>query len=94
MTKFKYILKDSLNTYISIHNTEEEIYKKLNELSKKFKDTFSTFGGGFNDSPIFEDNAVFRIPLEMQKYYNNNKFITFYFFKFDIDNNKIVELYK
>ena len=92
-TNFRYILKDNHNTYISIHNTEDEIYKELHEFSKKFNDTFSTFGGSLDGSPTFVDSAVFTIPQEMRKNYNNNKYIKFYFFKFDLNNNEIIDLY-
>ena len=92
-TNFKYILKDSHNTYISIHNTEDEVYSKLHEFSKKFNDTFSTLGGSLDGSQTFEDSAVFTIPDEMKKHYNNNQYIKFYFFKFDLNNNEMVNLY-
>jgi|TARA_R100000081_G_C4753161_1_gene135556 hypothetical protein len=97
-TNFKYILKDSHNTYISIHNTEDEVFSKLHEFSKKFKDSFSTFGPRFDyrtgeDLPTFEDSALFTIPQEMRKEYNDDKYITFYFFKFDLDTNEIIDLY-
>lgn len=92
-TNFKYILKDSHNTCISMHNTEDEVYSKLHEFSKKFNDTFSTFGGSLDGSPMYEDSAVFTIPDEMKKHYNNNQYIKFYFFKFDLNNNEMVNLY-
>lgn len=90
---FKYILKDSHNTYISIHNTEDEVYSKLHKFSKEFKDTFSTFGERLDGSPTYEDSAVFTIPEEMRKEYNNDKYITFYFFRFDLDTNERIDLY-
>lgn len=93
----KYILKDNLNTYISIHNTEDEVFDKLQQFSKKFKDGFSTFGArldAFGDSQeTLEDNAVFTIPRELKKQYNNQEYITFYFFKFDLKTNKRISLY-
>ena len=92
-TNFKYILKDSHNTYISIHNTEDEVFSKLHKFSKKFSDTFSTFGGSLDGSPTYEDSAVFRIPEEMKKQYNDSNYITFYFFKFDLDTNERIDLY-
>lgn len=33
----KYVLKDSLNTYISMHDTEDEVFDKLQEFSKNLK---------------------------------------------------------
>ena len=95
----KYILKDSLNTHISMHNTEDEVFDKLHEFSKKFKDSFSTFGASFDfdtgeAKPTYEDNAVFTIPEEMQQGYGGEKYIKFYFFKFDLNENKIISLYK
>ena len=90
----KYILKDSLNTYISMHDTEDEVYEKLQEFSKTFKDTFSTFGERLDGSPTFEDNALFAIPKEMQQNYGGEQYIKFYFFKFDLNENKVIELYK
>lgn len=95
----KYILKDSLNTHISMHNTEDEVHEKLQEFSKKFKSSFSTFGAAFDlDTgevrPTYEDNAVFDIPKEMQQEYGEEKYIKFYFFKFDLNENKVIELYK
>ena len=92
-TNSKYILKDSHNTYISMHNTEDEVYSKLHEFSKKFNDSFSTFGGSLDGSPTFEDSAVYTIPEEMRRQYNDSKYITFYFFKFDLDTNKRIDLY-
>ena len=92
-TNFKYILKDSHNTYISMYNTEDELYSKLHEFSKKFNENFSTFGGSLNISPIYKDRAYFTIPDEMKKHYNNNQYIKFYFFKFDLNNNEMVNLY-
>lgn len=89
----KYILKDSLNTYISMHNTEDEVHEKLQEFSKKFRDTFSTFGGSLDGSPMYEDSAVFTMPEELKKQYNNKQYITFYFFKFDLKTNKRISLY-
>tara|TARA_R100001163_G_C5067712_1_gene207060 strand:+ start:3587 stop:4000 length:414 start_codon:yes stop_codon:yes gene_type:complete len=89
----KYILKDSLNTYISMHNTEDEVYEKLQEFSEKFKDSFSTFGGHIDGKPMYEDSAVFTIPEELKKYYSNKEYITFYFFKFDLKTNKRIPLY-
>ena len=89
----KYILKDSLNTHISMYNTEDEVFDKLHEFSKKFKDGFSTFGAGFDDKPTYEDNAVFAIPEELKKQYKNQEYITFYFFKFDLKTNKRISLY-
>jgi len=96
--KTKYILKDSLNTYISIHDTENEVFDKLQEFSKKFKDTFSTFGANFDydtgeSIPSYEDSAVFTIPVELKKQYNNKEYITFYFFKFDLKTNKKISIY-
>jgi len=41
--KTKYILKDNLNTYISMHNTEDEVYDKLQEYSNKEYITFYFF---------------------------------------------------
>jgi len=95
----KYILKDSLNTHISMHNTEDEVHEKLQEFSKKFKSSFSTFGAAFDFDtgearPTYEDNAVFDIPKEMQQEYGGEKYIKFYFFKFDLNENKVIELYK
>ena len=92
----KYILKDSLNTYISMHDTHDEVMKTLTELNTKiFKNnTWSIFGGRFDDLPCLEDNAAFRIPKEIQKDYLNNKFINFYFFKFDLNTNERIDLYK
>ena len=94
----KYILKDSLNTHISMHNTEDEVHEKLQEFSKKFKSSFSTFGAAFDFDtgearPTYEDNAVFDIPKEMQQKYGGEKYIKFYFFKFDLNENKVIELY-
>tara|TARA_R110001606_G_scaffold348491_1_gene498028 strand:- start:418 stop:720 length:303 start_codon:yes stop_codon:yes gene_type:complete len=94
----KYILKDSFNTYISIHDTEKEIFDKLNEFSEKFKDTYSVFGGDYNyetgeSKPIYEDNAVFKIPEELKREYRNEEYITFYFFKFDTKTNKRISIY-
>jgi len=89
----KYILKDSLNTYISIHDTENEVFEKLQEFSKKFKDTFSTFGGSLDGSPMYEDSAVYTIPEELKRHYNNKEYITFYFFKFDLKTNKRISIY-
>lgn len=98
MNTTKYILKDSLNTYISIHNTEEEVFDKLQAFSKKFNDTFSTFGANFDydtgeSIPSYEDSAVFTIPEELKKQYHNKEYITFYFFKFDLKTNKRISLY-
>ena len=95
----KYILKDSLNTHISMHNTEDEVHEKLQEFSKKFKSSFSTFGAAFDFDtgearPTYEDNAVFDIPKEMQQEYGGEEYIKFYFFKFDLNENKVIELYK
>jgi len=64
----KYILKDSLNTHISMHNTEDEVHEKLQEFSKKFKSSFSIVGG-HPDKPSYEDNAVFEIPQELKRQY-------------------------
>ena len=89
----KYILKDSLNTYISMHDTEDEVYEKLQEFSKKFNDTFSTWGGHIDGKPMYEDSAVFTIPEELKKRYKNKEYITFYFFKFDLKTNKRIALY-
>ena len=94
----KYILKDSLNTYISMHNTEGEVFDKLHEFSKKFKDSFSTFGAAFDfdtggAKPTYEDSAVFTIPKELKKEYKNEEYITFYFFKFDLKTNTRISLY-
>ncbi len=94
----KYILKDSLNTHISIHNKEDEVHEKLQEFSKKFKDTFSTFGANFDYDtgeiiPSYEDSTVFTIPEELKKQYYNKEYITFYFFKFDLKTNKRISLY-
>ena len=98
--KTKYLLKDNLNTYISIHNTEDEVFDKLQEFSKKFKDSFSTFGANLDwcnpngeAKPTYEDSAVFAIPEELKKEYNNKEYITFYFFKFDLKTNKRISLY-
>ena len=88
----KYILKDSLNTHISMHNTEDEVHEKLHEFSKKFNDSFSTIGG-HPSRPSYEDNAVFEIPQELKKRYNNKEYITFYFFKFDLKTNERIALY-
>ena len=95
----KYILKDSLNTHISMHNTEDEVHEKLQEFSKKFKSSFSTFGAAFDFDtgearPTYEDNAVFDIPKEIQQEYGGEEYIKFYFFKFDLNENKLIELYK
>jgi hypothetical protein len=90
---FKYIIKDNLNTYIKMVDSEKEVYQVLNKMSKQFKDTFSTFGGSLDGSPTYEDNAVFSIPYNMQPNYKNEKYIKFYFFKFDIETNQIVKLY-
>tara|TARA_R110001606_G_scaffold202001_1_gene350016 strand:+ start:90 stop:377 length:288 start_codon:yes stop_codon:yes gene_type:complete len=89
----KYILKDSFNTYISIHDTQNEVFDKLNEFSEKFKDSYSTFGSGFDDKPTLEDNAVFTIPEELKEQYKNEEYITFYFFKFDLKTNKRISIY-
>jgi len=96
--KTKYILKDNLNTYISIHNTEDEVFDKLKQFSKKFKDGFSTYGDSFDyetgkSKPIYEDSAIFTIPEELKKQYNNKDYITYHFFKFDLKTNKIISLY-
>ncbi len=97
MDTTKYILKDDLNTYISMHNTEDEVFDKLHEFSKKFNDTFSTFGACFDsfgeEKPTYEDNAVFAIPQELKKQYKNKEYIKFYFFKFDLKTNKRISLY-
>tara|TARA_B100000424_G_scaffold81470_1_gene61035 strand:+ start:250 stop:546 length:297 start_codon:yes stop_codon:yes gene_type:complete len=92
----KYILKDSLNTHISMHDTHDEVMKILTELNTKiFKnDTWSIFGGTFDDLPCLEDNALFRIPKDIRENYSDNKFINFYFFKFDLNTNKRLDLYK
>ena len=90
--KIKYILKDNFNTYISMHDTEKEVFEKLQEFSKKFKDTFSTFGA-INEENL-EDSAVFTIPIELKNQYKNKDYITFYFFKFDLQENKLIDLYK
>jgi hypothetical protein len=90
---FKYIIKDNLNTYIKMVDSEKEVYEVLNKMSKQFKDTFSTFGGSLDGSPIYEDSAVYRIPYDMKPNYNNENHIKFYFFKFDIGTNQIVKLY-
>ena len=97
--KIKYILKDNFNTYISMHDTEKEVFEKLQEFSEKFKDTFSTFGANYNYEtgdiiPTYEDSAVFSIPEELKKEYNSQEYITFYFFKFDLQKNKLIDLYK
>ena len=94
----KYILKDSFNTYISIHDTQNEVFDKLNEFSKKFKDTYSVFGAYYDyetgeNKPTYEDNAVFTIPEELKREYKNQKYITFYFFKFDTKTNKRISIY-
>ena len=88
----KYILKDSLNTHISMHDTEDEVHEKLHEFSKKFNDSFSIIGG-HPSRPSYEDNAVFEIPQELKKRYNNKEYITFYFFKFDLKTNERIALY-
>jgi len=88
----KYILKDNLNTHISMHDTEDEVHEKLQEFSKKFKDSFSIIGGHPN-RPSYEDNAVFGIPQELKERYNNKEYITFYFFKFDLKTNERIALY-
>tara|TARA_R100001086_G_scaffold244681_2_gene174744 strand:- start:448 stop:729 length:282 start_codon:yes stop_codon:yes gene_type:complete len=93
MKNLKYVLKDSLNTYISMHDTEEEVVERLQEFSKKFKDTFSIFGGSLDGRPVYEDSAVFTIPEELKKRYYNKQYITFYFFKFDLKTNKRISLY-
>tara|TARA_R110002096_G_scaffold279954_1_gene474190 strand:+ start:45 stop:332 length:288 start_codon:yes stop_codon:yes gene_type:complete len=90
--EIKYILKDNFNTYISMHDTEKEVFEKLQEFSKKFKDTFSTFGA-INEENL-EDSAVFTIPIELKNQYKNKDYITFYFFKFDLQENKLIDLYK
>tara|TARA_R110000744_G_scaffold126651_1_gene233062 strand:+ start:463 stop:765 length:303 start_codon:yes stop_codon:yes gene_type:complete len=94
----KYILKDSFNTYISIHDTQNEIFDKLNEFSEKFKDSYSIYGANYNyetgeRTPTYEDNAVFSIPKELKNQYNNEEYITFYFFKFDTKTNKRISIY-
>ena len=76
-----------------MHNTEDEVYEKLQEFSEKFKDSFSTFGGHIDGKPMYEDSAVFTIPEELKKYYSNKEYITFYFFKFDLKTNKRIPLY-
>lgn len=91
----KYILKDSLNTHISMHDNYDQVIDTISKFSKIFKDdSWSIFGGRFDDLPCLEDNALFRIPKEMQENYFNNKFIKFYFFKFDLNTNKRIDLYK
>ena len=94
----KYILKDNLNTHISMYNTEDEVHEKLQEFSKKFKSSFSTFGAAFDFDtgearPTYEDNAVFDIPKEMQQEYGGEKYIKFYFFKFYLKTNERIALY-
>ena len=88
----KYILKDSLNTHISMHNTEDEVHEKLQEFSKKFKSSFSIVGG-HPDKPSYEDNAVFEIPQELKRQYKGREYVTFYFFKFDLKTNERIALY-
>lgn len=90
---FKYIIKDNLNTYIKMVDSEKEVYQVLNKMSEQFKDTFSTFGGSLDGSITYEDSAVYSIPYDMKPNYNNEKYIKFYFFKFDIETNQIVKLY-
>ena len=75
-----------------MHDTEKEVFEKLQEFSKKFKDTFSTFGA-INEENL-EDSAVFTIPIELKNQYKNKDYITFYFFKFDLQENKLIDLYK
>ena len=76
-----------------MHNTQNEIFDKLNEFSEKFKDGYSTFGSGFDDKPTLEDSAVFSIPQELKEQYRNQEYITFYFFKFDTKTNKRISIY-
>ena len=95
MKNIKYILKDSLNTHISMHNNQDEVMKIISKYAKKFKnDTWSIFGGRLDDLPCLEDNALFRIPEELKQNYDNNDYIQFYFFKFDLSTNKRIDLYK
>ena len=89
----KYIIKDSLNTFIKMVDTLEEVYKILNEFSDIFKDNYSILGGSLDGSEIYEDNAVFTIPKDMQAMYCGNKYITIYFFKFNTTTNELIKLY-
>ena len=91
----KYILKDSLNTHISMHDNYDQVIDTISKFSKIFKnDTWSIYGGRCDDLPYLEDNALFRIPKEMQEDYSGNKFINFYFFKFDLNTNERLDLSK
>ena len=65
-----------------------------NKLSYQFNDNYSTFGASLDGSPTYEDNAVFEIPVDMRNIYRDIRYIKFYFFKFDINANKLVDLYK
>tara|TARA_Y100001973_G_C4957730_1_gene213424 strand:- start:44 stop:334 length:291 start_codon:yes stop_codon:yes gene_type:complete len=96
MKNIKYILKDSLNTHISMHDNHDEVMKILTELNTKvFKNrTWSIFGGRLDDKPCLEDNALFEIPEELRKNYDDNRYINFYFFKFDLSKNERIDLYK
>ena len=59
-------------------------------MSEKFQDNYTTFGASLNGRPTYEDNALFSIPSSMRTDYRNEKFIKFYFFKFDIKLHKEV----
>lgn len=89
----RYIIKDSLNTYINMVNTLDEVHLILKSISKKLNDTYSVYGGSLDGNPVYEDNAVFRIPQDMKQFFKNKEYIHIYFFKFDINENKLVELY-
>jgi hypothetical protein len=90
----RYILKDSLNTYIAMFNSLDEIYTELDEIKLKFQNEYySTFGARLDGSPTYEDSALFNIPENLRHYYSENKYITFYFFCFDIETNKVTPLY-
>ena len=93
LNNFKYIIKDNLNTYIKMVDNLDEVHKVLNKLSYQFNDNYSTFGASLDGSPTYEDNAVFEIPADMRCVYKDEMYIKFYFFKFDINTNKLVELY-
>lgn len=90
----KYIIKDSCNTYIKMVDSLDDVYKVLDKKKEFFKNNYySTFGSSLDGSKTYEDNAVFDIPEDMQMLYKNNKYIKFYFFKFDLLTNKMIELY-
>jgi hypothetical protein len=91
---FKYIIKDNLNTYIKMVDNLNDVYDELEKLSYKFKDTYSTFGSSLDGSPTYEDSAVFEIPADMRCIYRDIRYIKFYFFKFNTETNKLVDLYE